>query len=135
MNRPQHRLVELPEHGDARGLLTFGQEGDHIPFAVKRFFALYGMTDGARRGGHAHHQQHQFLVMLAGGATITVDNGERRIPVRLERPNLGLYVPPMLWLELEDFTPGAVCMVLASGLYLESDYIRDRETFLNLAKP
>src|SRR6185312_16710116 len=127
--RPQHRLIELPERGDARGLLTFGQENDHIPFSIKRFFALYNVAEGAQRGGHAHHKQHQFLVMLAGSASIVVDNGGDRHDVRLDRPNLGLHVPPMLWLELGDFTKDAVCLALASGPYDESDYIRDRDSF------
>jgi hypothetical protein len=129
-----HSLIELPERADTRGALTFAQQGDHIPFAVKRFFALYDLAEGTHRGGHAHRQQHQFLVMLAGGATITVDEGHTRTPVRLDRPNLALHAPPMLWLDLTEFTPGAVCLVLTSDVYAESDYIRDRNTFLELTK-
>jgi dTDP-4-dehydrorhamnose 3,5-epimerase-like enzyme len=129
-----HRLIELPEFSDARGALTFAQEGEHVPFSVKRFFALYGLRAGAQRGGHAHRLQHQFLVMLAGAATVTLDDGQSRRQVRLDRPNLGLHVPPMLWLELGDFSEDAVCMVLASDLYFESDYIRDRAEFVKLAK-
>jgi len=129
-----HSLIELPERADARGALTFAQQGDHIPFAVKRFFALYDLAKGTHRGGHAHRQQHQFLVMLAGASTITVDDGNTRTPVRLDRPNLALYAPPMLWLDLAEFTPGAICMVLTSDVYAESDYIRDRNTFLELTK-
>lgn len=132
--RPQYRLMELPKRADARGALVFGQDPDHIPFAVKRFFALYDVAAGANRGGHAHHEQHQFVVMLAGAVTVTVDDGRERTPVLLDRPNLALHVPPMLWLDLEGFTPGAVCLVLASGLYSEADYIRDRNTFLQLTK-
>jgi dTDP-4-dehydrorhamnose 3,5-epimerase-like enzyme len=128
----KHDLIELPERLDARGALTFAQEGDHIPFAVKRFFALHGVTEGTSRGGHAHRAQHQFLVMLSGKATVTVDNGIARAPVLLDRPNLALYVPPMLWLELEGFSTGAICMVLASDIYQESDYVRDRAEFLRL---
>jgi len=130
---PAHTLIELPERGDARGLLTFGQEGDHIPFPVKRFFTLYKVAAGASRGGHAHRQQHQFLVMAAGSANIIVDDGNHRTQVLLDRPNLGLHAPPMLWLELEDFSPDAICLVLASGVYDEADYIRQREDFLRLA--
>ena len=129
-----HCLIELPNRADARGALTFAQQGDHIPFPVKRFFALYDLAEGAHRGGHAHRQQHQFLLMLAGASTITLDDGGTRIPVRLDRPNLALYAPPMLWLDLNDFTPGAICMVLTSDVYAESDYIRDRNTFLELTK-
>jgi len=131
--RPRHRLIELPERADARGALTFAQEGDHIPFPVKRFFAIYGVTEGASRGAHAHRAQHQFLVMLAGRSVVTVDNGADRTAVALDRPNLALYAPPMLWLELDKFSAGAVCMVLTSDVYSESDYIRDRAEFVRLA--
>jgi dTDP-4-dehydrorhamnose 3,5-epimerase-like enzyme len=135
MNSPlPYRLIELPERADPRGALTFGQQGDHIPFPVKRFFALYGVAPGATRGGHAHRAQHQLLVMLAGAATITVDDGKTRTPVRLDRPNLALHAPPMLWLDLDSFSPGAVCLVLTSDVYAEADYIRDRAEFLQLTK-
>jgi hypothetical protein len=129
--RPRYSLVELPERADARGALTFAQIGDHIPFAVRRFFAIYNVAEGANRGGHAHRGQHQFLVMLSGSATITVDDGASRVRVTLDRPNLALHAPPMLWLELEDFSAGAVCMVLVSDVFSESDYIRDRAEFLH----
>ena len=129
-----YRLIELPERADSRGALTFAQHGAHIPFPVKRFFALYGVAPGATRGGHAHRAQHQLLVVLAGAATVTVDDGNTRTPVRLDRPNLALHAPPMLWLDLDNFSPGTVCMVLTSDVYAESDYIRDRAEFLKLAK-
>jgi oxalate decarboxylase/phosphoglucose isomerase-like protein (cupin superfamily) len=128
--KPQYRLIELPERRDARGALTFAQDGEHIPFPVKRFFALYDLAPGATRGGHAHRAQHQLLMMLAGGATITVDDGRERAAVRLDRPSQALHVPPLLWLDLDDFTPGGVCMVLTSDLYSEADYIRDHDAFL-----
>ena len=126
-------MIELPERADARGVLIFAQQDDHIPFTVKRFFAIYGVTEGAGRGAHAHRAQHQFLVMLSGRALVTVDDGATRTPVMLERPNLALYAPPMLWLELDSFSANAVCMVLTSDVYSESDYIRDRAEFLRLA--
>jgi uncharacterized RmlC-like cupin family protein len=126
-------MIELSERADARGALTFAQQGDHIPFAVKRFFAIYGVAEGAGRGAHAHRTQHQFLVMLSGKAVVTVDNGAARTAVTLDRPNLALYAPPMLWLELNRFSAGAVCMVLTSDIFSEGDYIRDRAEFLRLA--
>ena len=132
MSRPQYALVELPERLDPRGALTFGQQGDHIPFTVKRFFALYGIPQGSHRGGHAHRAQHQFLIMLSGQAKITVDDGKTQAEILLDRPNLALYAPPMLWLELRDFSEHAVCIVLVSDVYSESDYIRDRTEFLRL---
>lgn len=130
--KPQHRLIDLPERVDPRGSLFFAQD-DSIPFAVKRLFALYDLTPGISRGGHAHRAQHQLLMMPAGGVTVVVDDGRKRTAVRLDRPNRLLHVPPLLWLDLEDFTPGAVCMVLASDVYLEADYIRDRDEFLRIA--
>ena len=126
-----HRLIELPERVDSRGALTFAQ-GAEIPFAVKRLFILFDLTPGAARGGHAHRTQHQLLIMPAGGVTITVDDGKNGTSVRLDRPNRALHVPPMLWLDLEDFTPGATCLVLTSDIYSESDYIRDRDEFLRV---
>jgi hypothetical protein len=132
--RPRHRLVDLPQHADQRGALVFGQEGDHVPFPVKRFFTVFNVAPGATRADHAHRKQHQFLLMPAGAATAIIEDGENIATVRLDRPNLALHSPPMLWVTLKDFTPGAVCLVLSSGVYDESDYIRDRDTFLRLAK-
>jgi dTDP-4-dehydrorhamnose 3,5-epimerase-like enzyme len=130
--RPQHRIIELPRRADERGALVFAQEPDHVPFAIKRFFALVGVKGD--RGGHAHRAQHQFLVMLAGSVTVTVDDGATRTPVVLDRPNLALHAPPMLWLDLDTFSAEAVCMVLTSDVYSEADYIRDRAEFLKLTK-
>ena len=117
---------------DARGALSFAQEGDHIPFSVKRFFLLHDLAPGATRGGHAHRGQHQLLIMTAGAADVTVDDGKTRTAIRLERPDRALYAPPMLWLDLNDFTPDATCLVLASDFYSESDYIRDHGEFIRL---
>jgi hypothetical protein len=125
-------MIGLPERADARGTLTFAQEGDSIPFPVKRFFALYDLAPGAMRGGHAHRAQHQLLIMMAGAATVTVDNGAARTAVRLERPNQALYAPPMLWLDLDGFTPGAACLILTSDVYSETDYVRNRDEFIRL---
>jgi hypothetical protein len=129
---PEHKILELPQRSDGRGHLVFGQDGDHLPFVVKRFFLLYELAPGATRGGHAHRAQHQLLIMTAGGATVIVDNGVTRTAVRLDKPSQALHVPPGLWLELEAFTPGAACLVLASDLYTEADYIRDRAEYLRL---
>lgn len=131
--KPHHRLIELKEIADARGKLVFAQEGDHIPFTVRRMFTLYGIPDGMARGGHAHRAQHQLLMLMAGACTVSIDNGESVSSVRLDQPNQLLYAPPMLWLDLTDFSPGAVCQVLASGLYDEADYIREPAEFRRLA--
>lgn len=129
---PKHRLIELPKRVDARGSLMFAQQGDHIPFAVKRFFAIHRVAEGASRGGHAHRAQHQFLVMLSGRATVMVDDGATRTAIEMGRVDQALYLPPLLWLELDAFSADAICMVLASDIYVEADYIRDRTEFLRL---
>ena len=130
---PHHRLIELKEIADARGKLVFAQEGDHLPFPVRRIFTLYGIPEGMARGGHAHRAQHQLLMLMAGSCTVSINNGESVSKVHLDRPNYLLYAPPMLWLDLTDFSSGAVCQVLASGLYDEADYIRDQAKFQQLA--
>ena len=131
--KPHHRLIELKEIADARGKLAFAQDGDHIPFPVRRIFMLYGIPEGTARGGHAHRAQHQLLMMMAGACTVSIDDGANVSSVRLDRPNHLLHAPPMLWLDLKDFSSGAVCEVLASGLYDEADYIRDPAEFRRLA--
>jgi hypothetical protein len=131
--KPRHRLIALKEITDARGKLVFAQDGDHIPFPVRRIFMLYDMPEGATRGGHAHRAQHQLLMMMSGACTAGIDDGAETVFVTLDRPNQLLYAPPMLWLDLKDFTSGAVCAVLVSGLYDEADYIREQAEFRRLA--
>jgi uncharacterized RmlC-like cupin family protein len=115
-------------------MLLFAQAHAQVPFDIRRLFALYALPEGARRGSHAHREQHQFLMMLAGRCRVIVDNGERRVPVLLETPAIALYAPPMLWLELDGFSSNAVCVVLTSGDYDEADYIRDRAEFEALVR-
>jgi dTDP-4-dehydrorhamnose 3,5-epimerase-like enzyme len=124
------RKICLPEVDDSRGSLMFAQQGSHIPFQVKRIFAIYNVPSGSRRGGHAHYVQEQFLMMLAGECIIAVDDGESRVEEKLDRPSEAIYVPPGVWLELRDFSVGAICVVLSSGHYNEADYIRDYGDFL-----
>jgi len=128
----KYRLIEIPGRCDGRGALHFAQEPQHIPFVVRRIFYLHNLVPGTGRGGHAHRRQHQFLVMVAGSARITVDNGRLREEVRLDDPGLALYCPPMLWLDLNDFSSDAVCLVLTSDVYDEADYIRDAAEFRRL---
>ena len=128
------RKVILPEIVDQRGRLMFGEEGRHIPFAIKRIFAIYDVRDGAKRGGHAHRRQEQFVVMLAGKCRITIRDGTESREEFLTGPTIGLYVPPVIWIELSDFSPGAVCLVLTSDTYDEADYIREYVEFQNLAR-
>ncbi|HEU0162944.1 MAG TPA: FdtA/QdtA family cupin domain-containing protein [Rhizomicrobium sp.] len=127
-----HRIIPLPVIADARGKLSFAQAGDQIPFVPRRVFYLYDLASDAPRGGHAHRAQHQFLLMLAGRCRVTVDDGRSQQAVLLDNPAQGLYVPPMLWLDLDGFSPNAVCLVLTSDLYDESDYVRDMTQFRQL---
>jgi dTDP-4-dehydrorhamnose 3,5-epimerase-like enzyme len=131
---PAHTLIGLPQRRDDRGTLTFGQQPDHLPFPLKRMFILSDIAPGANRGGHAHRQQHQLLVMASGSALVTIDDGATRNPVLLDKPELALHAPPMLWLDISDFSLGSVCLVLASDIYDEADYVRDYAEFLRLTR-
>jgi uncharacterized RmlC-like cupin family protein len=111
----------------------FAEDERHIPFHVRRVFAIYQVPAGQTRGAHAHRTSHQFIVMLAGGSRISIDEGAETWEERLDRPTQGLYVPPFVWIELRDFTPDAVCLVLASEHFDDADYIRDRVEFHRLA--
>lgn len=128
----RHRIIDLPTVPDERGLLSFAQMPEKLPFPPERIFILYGMKPGGARGDHAHREQHQYLIMMHGSAAIEVDDGLTQTSVRLTSPAQALYIPPMLWLRMNEFSDGAVCAVLASGIYDESDYIRSYDEFQKL---
>lgn len=132
--RPLHRLVDLPEIGDATGYVLIAQAKAQVPFDIRRLFVLHRLPEGGSRGHHAHRAQHQFLIMLAGSCEAVVDDGATRTSLALEGPTRALYLPPMLWLELGEFTKGAICAVLTSGDYDPADYIRDRAEFEALTR-
>lgn len=123
------RLHALPAFEDARGTLSFGQVGDHIPFEPKRYFVIGGVPAGVVRGGHAHREQHQFMVALRGACRIVLDDGGRRTEVVLDRQTLGLHVPPLVWGTLHDFTADALLLVLTSGAYDAAEYVGDYAAF------
>ena len=131
---PPCTRVDLPEIVDERGRLVFAEIDHHIPFGVRRIFAIYGVSAGQGRGNHAHRRNHQFIVMLSGSCTVDFDDGKHTGTERLEGPTQGLHVPPLVWIRLKDFSPGAVCLVLASELYDAADYIRDLDEFKQLAE-
>ncbi len=133
--RPTHRIIELRAVVDERGSLSFAQSPDDIPFQPKRIFMLYGIKAGESRGHHAHREQHQYLIMMHGRARVEIDDGAEKFVVDLSRPSQALHIPPMLWLRLDNFSSDAVCAVLASDVYTESDYIRDYNAFLAMASP
>lgn len=126
------KRVMLPEISDQRGRLMFAEDSRHIPFSVRRIFTIYDVPSGQKRGAHAHREHHQFLIMLAGGSTVLIDEGAGTIEERLSNPTQGLYVPPQVWIELCDFTASSVCLVLTSHHFDESDYIRDHTEFRQL---
>jgi hypothetical protein len=124
------KVVDLPKIYDARGNLTFIESGRHVQFDIKRVYYLYDVPGGAERGGHAHKELQQLIVAMSGSFDVVLKDGEIEKRFHLNRSYYGLYVPTMLWRELDNFSSGAVCMVLASNYYSESDYYRDYNEFL-----
>ena len=122
-------VVELPRVQDRRGNLTFVEAGRHVPFDIQRVYYLYDVPGGAERGGHGHFKLRQLIVAMSGSFDVVLDDGERRARYHLNRSYTGLYVCPMIWRELDNFSSGSVCLVLASELYEEADYLRDYEAF------
>jgi len=123
------RIIELPKIVDQRGNLTFIEGGRHIPFDPKRVYYLYDVPGGAARGGHAHRHLEQFIVAASGSFSVITDDGTTRKSFYLNRSYYGLYIPTMIWREIDNFSSGSVCLVLASHLYEENDYIRDHDEF------
>lgn len=123
-------IVELPKIPDARGNLTFIEADRHVPFEFKRIYYLYDVPAGESRGGHAHRQLQQLVIAAAGSFDVVLDDGTDRRTFTLDNPSQGLFMSCLIWRELESFSPGAVCLVLASDYYDEGDYIRDYGTFL-----
>ena len=117
-------------HGDERGQLIAVEEGKDIPFEIKRIYYMYDTVEGVVRGHHAHKTLEQILICVHGSCKIRLDNGREKKVVALEKPYEGLYVSNNMWREMYDFSSDAVLMVLASELYIEDDYIRDYEEFV-----
>jgi hypothetical protein len=124
------RIIELPKIQDPRGNLTFIEGGDHVPFDIRRVYYLYDVPGGSERGGHAHKALNEFIVAMSGSFDVVLDDGEKKRRVHLSRSYYGLYVCPMIWRELDNFSSGSVCMVLASIKYDEGDYYRDYAEFM-----
>lgn len=124
------KIVEFPKIGDPRGNLTFLEGERHVPFAIRRVYYLYDVPGGAERGGHAHYDLHQMIIAMSGSFDVVLDDGRNKRRFHLNRSYYGLYVCPMMWRELDNFSSGSVCLVLASNRYDEADYIRDYASFL-----
>jgi len=129
------RILSLPKITDARGNLSFVHEIEHVPFEFKRVYYLYDVPAGAERGGHAHKQLHQFIIAVSGSFEVKLSDGSEEVSYTLSRPFEGLYVAPMTWRDLLNFSSGSVCLVLASAHFDESDYIRSFEDYRALVVP
>lgn len=123
-------VIDLPRIQDPRGNLTFIEGGSHIPFEIERVYYLYDVPGGAERGGHAHKALHQLIIAMSGSFDVVLDDGRGKKRVHLNRSYNGLYVCPMIWRELDNFSSGSVCMVLASNRFDEADYYRDYADFM-----
>lgn len=123
-------LVSLPKISDPRGNLTFIEGQRHVPFDIERVYYLYDVPGGAERGGHAHVALSQLIIAISGSFDVKLDDGTEKKTFHLNRSYNGLYVCPMIWRELDNFSSGAVCMVLASNVYDEADYYRKYDEFL-----
>ncbi|MDO8344263.1 MAG: FdtA/QdtA family cupin domain-containing protein [Cellvibrio sp.] len=128
------KIIELPKISEPRGNLTFIEGNRHIPFDIRRVYYLYDVPGGAERGGHAHKALNQLIVAMSGSFDVILDEGGEKKRFHLNRSYQGLYVCPMIWRELDNFSSGSVCMVLASNIYEESDYYRDYNEYLAVIK-
>jgi dTDP-4-dehydrorhamnose 3,5-epimerase-like enzyme len=126
-------VIDLPKIYDARGNLTFIENDKHIPFAIKRVFYLYDVPGGETRAGHAL-KTIQFIIAVSGSFDVILDDSFKRKTFSLNRSYYGLFIPPYIWRELENFSSGSVCLVLASEFYNEDDYIRDYEIFKKIKR-
>jgi dTDP-4-dehydrorhamnose 3,5-epimerase-like enzyme len=135
MNKLEHcRLIDLPKISDPRGNLTFIESNQHIPFDIKRVYYTYDVPGGSDRGAHAHKQLQQLIIAMSGSFDVVLDDGFEKKRFHLNRSYFGLYVCPMMWRELDNFSSGSVCLVLASELFDPEDYYRDYDLFLKDAK-
>ncbi len=122
-------VVELSKIHNRAGNMTIIQNGEHLPFDVKRLYYLYDVPGGSERGGHAHRGLYQLIVAASGSFDVVINDGKQKKIIQLNRPNFGLMVIPGIWREIVNFSSGAICFVLASEKYSEDDYIREYSEF------
>ncbi len=126
------KIVNFPKVTDYRGNLSFIEENRQIPFQIRRVYYLYDVPSGASRGGHAHRELQQVVIALSGSFDVILDDGVERKTFFLNRPHYGLYIPPRVWRELENFSSNSVALSLVSQVYDESDYVRNYDEFKRL---
>jgi dTDP-4-dehydrorhamnose 3,5-epimerase-like enzyme len=125
------RIIGFPKVNDPRGNLTFIEGGNHLDWDIRRVYYIYDVPGGAARGGHAHRENEELLVAMSGSFDVVLNDGFVQQRFHLNRSHYGLYVPAMTWRNLENFSSGSVCMVLASHRYDEADYFRELGDFLD----
>ena len=127
-------MINFPKIVNARGNLSVIEENNQVPFLIKRVFYLYDVPSGATRGGHAHKEMQELLIALSGSFDVVLDDGVERKSYFLNRPHYGVYIPPGIWRELENFSSNSIALTLASTLYDEKDYIYDYDFFKKVKK-
>jgi dTDP-4-dehydrorhamnose 3,5-epimerase-like enzyme len=128
------RIIQLPQIADPRGNLTFIEGGNHVPFEIKRVYYLYDVPGGATRAGHGHKELRQLMIAMSGSFDVELDDGRAKKKYHLNRSYYGLYIPQMIWRDIDNFSSGSVCMVLASEFFHESDYFRNYDEFLEATR-
>jgi dTDP-4-dehydrorhamnose 3,5-epimerase-like enzyme len=128
------RLIKLPRISDPRGNLTFAESDKHFPFNLKRIYYLSEVPEGSVRGGHAHRALHQLVIPVSGSFDIHLDDGHDKKTMKLSESDQGLYICPMIWRDIDNFSEDALCLVLASDFYNEADYYRNYSDFIKDVK-
>lgn len=129
MNIDKCQIIEVPKISDPRGNLSFIEGNKHVPFNIKRVYYLYDVPGGAERGGHAHKDLYQFIIAMSGSFDVILNDGFKSKRIHLNRSYYGLLICPMIWREVDNFSSGAVCLVLASDYFDESDYYRNYDEY------
>lgn len=124
------KIIDLPKILDDRGNLSFLEGNNHIPFKIERTYWIYDVPGGEYRGGHAYENLHEFIIALSGSFDVVLNDGNRKQSFSLNRSYYGLYVPNGIWRHLENFSTNSLCLILASDVYREEDYLRDFKDFM-----